>query len=118
MCLVDALSGPLYSAPLRAGTTMEWFLITLRIYRNVFTRAGSLAAKNWPVLGSVFAYSAIMSLATWVAILLGIIGGFVLSFVWAACIGSFLYLVEMIVRTSKVTLEDFRRSFGMYVWDV
>jgi len=29
-----------------------------------------------------------------------------------------LYLVEMIVRTSKVTLEDFRRSFGMYVWDV
>jgi hypothetical protein len=97
---------------------MEWFLITLKIYRKVFARAGSLAAKNWPVLGSVFAYSAIMSVTTAVAVLLGILGGFVLSLVWAACVGSFLYLVEMIVRTSKVTLEDFRRSFGTYLWDV
>jgi hypothetical protein len=97
---------------------MEWFLITLKIYRKVFTRAGGLAAKNWPVLGSVFAYSAIMSVTTVVAVLLGMLGGFVLSLVWAACVGSFLYLVEMIVRTSKVTLEDFRRSFGTYLWDV
>jgi hypothetical protein len=97
---------------------MEWFLITLKIYRKVFARAGSLAVKNWPVLGSVFAYSAIMSLTTGVAVLLGILGGFLLSLVWAACVGSFLYLVEMIVRTSKVTLEDFRRSFGVYLWDV
>lgn len=97
---------------------MEWFLITLKIYRKVFARAGSLAAKNWPVLGSVFAYSAIMSVTTVVAVLLGMLGGFVLSLVWAACVGSFLYLVEMIVRTSKVTLEDFRRSFGTYLWDV
>jgi hypothetical protein len=97
---------------------MEWFLITLKIYWKVFARAGRLAAKNWPVLGSVFAYSAIMSVTTVVAVRLGILGGFVLSFVWAACVGSFLYLVEMIVRTSKVTLEDFRRSFGTYLWDV
>jgi hypothetical protein len=97
---------------------MEWFLITLKVYRKVFARAGSLAAKNWPVLGSVFAYSAIMSLTTVVAVMLGILGGFMLSLVWAACVGSFLYLVEMIVRTSKVTLEDFRRSFGTYLWDV
>ena len=92
--------------------------MTLKMYRKVFTRAGNLAAKNWPVLGSVFAYSAIMSVTTAFAVLLGILGGFVLSFVWAACVGSFLYLVEMIVRTSKVTLEDFRRSFGTYLWDV
>src|SRR6185436_20973143 len=31
---------------------------------------------------------------------------------------SFLYLVEMIVRTSRVSLEDFRSSFGRYIWDV
>lgn len=97
---------------------MEWFLITLRIYRKVFARAANLAIKNWPVLASVFAYSAIMSLAIGLAVRLGMFGGFLLSLVSAACIGSFLYLVEMIVRTSKVTLDDFRRSFGMYVWDV
>src|SRR5262249_51033993 len=38
--------------------------------------------------------------------------------VWAACIGSFLYLVEMLVRTNRVTLADFQRSFGVYLWDV
>ncbi len=97
---------------------MEWLHITLKIYAKVFTRAGTLAAKNWLVLGSVFVYSAIMSVTAGVAVFLGIIGGFVLSLLWAACVGSFLYLVEMIVRTSKVTLDDFRRSFGMYLWDV
>jgi hypothetical protein len=97
---------------------MEWFLITLKLYRKAFVRAGSLALKNWPVLGSVFAYSAIMSVAGTFAMLLGIVGGFLLGLVWAACVGSFLYLVEMMVRTSKVTLEDFRRSFSAYLWDV
>jgi len=97
---------------------VEWLLVTLKIYRNVFTRAASLAMKNWPVLGSVFVYLAIMSAAAFASVFLGIIGGFLLSFVWAACVGSFLYLVEMIVRTSKVTFADFRRSFGTYLWDV
>jgi hypothetical protein len=88
------------------------------MYRQAFARAGILAVRNWPVLGSVFAYSAIMSLATGFAVVLGMLGGFLVSLVSAACVGSFLYLVEMIVRTSKVTLEDFRRSFGTYLWDV
>jgi hypothetical protein len=97
---------------------VEWFLVTLKTYQRVFARAVTLAVKNWPVLGSVFAYSAIMSVTGWLSELLGPVGGFVLSLVWAACVGSFLYLVEMIVRTSKVTLDDFRRSFGAYLWDV
>lgn len=97
---------------------MEWFLVTLKTYQKVFERAGRLAAKNWRVLGSVFAYAAIMSVTAWMSEFLPLVGGFVISLVWAACVGSFLYLVEMIVRTSKVTLDDFRRSFGAYVWDV
>jgi hypothetical protein len=97
---------------------VEWLLVTLKIYRKVFGRAGGLAAKNWPVLGTVFVYLTVMSATVYVSLFLGIIGGFLLSLVWAACVGSFLYLVEMIVRTSKVTLDDFRRSFGVYLWDV
>jgi hypothetical protein len=97
---------------------VEWLLVTLSIYRRVFSRAGSLAIKNWPVLGTVFVYSAILSATGRLAMMLGIIGGFVLSLVWAACVGSCLYLVEMIVRTSRVSLEDFRTSFGRYLWDV
>ncbi len=97
---------------------MEWLLVTLDIYRRVFSRAGILAVRNWAVLGSVFVYSAVMSATGIFAPMLGIAGGFLLSLVWAACVGSFLYLVEMIVRTSRVSLEDFRSSFGRYLWDV
>ncbi len=97
---------------------METILATLQMYREAFSRGAVLALRNWPVLGSVFAYSLILSVATQVAIPFGIIGGFLISVVWSACAGSFLYLVEMIVRTSKVTLQDFSRSFGAYLWDV
>ena len=97
---------------------MEWLLVTLDIYRKVFTRAAALAVRNWAVLGTVFVYSAVMSASGVMASMLGIIGGFLVSLVSAACVGSFLYLVEMMVRTSRVSLEDFRSSFGRYLWDV
>ncbi len=74
--------------------------------------------RNWPVLGSVFAYWAILRVAGYFAVHLGLAGGFLLSLMTAACLGSFLYLVEMMIRTNWVTWEDFRRSFGMYLWDV
>jgi hypothetical protein len=97
---------------------VEWLLVTLKIYQKVVARALVLAMKNWPVLASVYVYSAIMVITAQLAMFLGIAGGFLLSLVWAGCLGSFLYLVEMMVRTSRVTLEDFRRSFGAYLWDV
>jgi hypothetical protein len=102
----------------REWKTVEWLAVTLSMYRRVFTRAGVLAGKNWPVMGSVFVYSAVMTVVAVVAALFGPLGGIIVSVVWAACASSFLYLVEMIVRTSKVTLEDFQRSFGAYLWDV
>jgi hypothetical protein len=46
------------------------------------------------------------------------LGGLALSAVSSACFASFLYLVEMMVRSSRVTFDDFRRSFGPYFWDV
>jgi hypothetical protein len=98
--------------------TVNALLAALGLYRTVFSRGALLAARNWPVLGSSFVYSAIVLVAYTIAARLGILGGFLLTLVSAACLGSFLYLVEMIVRTSRVTLEDFRRSFGAYLWDV
>lgn len=97
---------------------MSWLTVTLALYRRTLARAASLTLRNWPVLGSLFVYSAVMSVAWSLAPALGILGGFLVSLVWAACVGSFLYLVEMMVRTSRVTLDDFRRSAGAYLWDV
>jgi hypothetical protein len=97
---------------------VEWLAVTVEIYRRAASRAATLALRNWPVLGSVFAYAAIVEVVGGFALYLGIAGGFLFSLVLAACLGSFLYLVEMMVRTSRVTWEDFRRSFGVYLWDV
>ncbi|MBI3769693.1 MAG: hypothetical protein HY271_14560 [Deltaproteobacteria bacterium] len=97
---------------------MSWLTVTLALYRRTLTRAAELTLRNWPVSGSLFVYALAMSAALALAPLLGIFGGFLLSLIWAACVGSLLYLVEMMVRTSRVTLEDFRRSAGKYVWDV
>jgi hypothetical protein len=88
------------------------------MYRRAFARGAVLAVRNWPVLGSVFAYLAILTAGARFAVFLGIAGGFVMSLLWSACVGSFLYLVEMIVRTNRVSWEDFRHSFGAYLWDV
>lgn len=102
----------------RSPAVFESLVVTLDIYRRAFARGAVLAVRNWPVLGSVFAYFALLAVGERVAMFLGLAGGFLLSLVWAACVGSFLYMVEMIVRTSRVSWDDFRRSFGAYLWDV
>jgi hypothetical protein len=88
------------------------------MYREVVVRAAGLAASNWPVAASLFVYAGILLAVGWLAMMLGMVGGLIAGLIVSACIASFLYLVEMIVRTSKVTLEDFRRSFAVYLWDV
>ena len=93
-------------------------MVTLALYRKVFGRALALTLANWPVLATLFVYALIMAVGVVVAAPFGILGGFALGLVWAACLGSFLYVVEMRVRTSRVTLEDFRRSFRAYLGDV
>ncbi|MEO8602032.1 MAG: hypothetical protein ABI629_05595 [bacterium] len=96
----------------------ESLVVTLAIYRRAFARGAVLAVKNWPVLLSIFAYAALLSVGVYTAMFLRLAGGLVLSLIVSACCGSFLYLVEMIVRTNKVSWEDFTRSFGVYLWDV
>lgn len=97
---------------------IDSLIVTLAIYRRAFARGALLAAKNWSVLLSAFAYMAVLGVGAYLAAFLGLAGGFLLSLLMSACCGSFLYLVEMIVRTNKVTWEDFTRSFGVYLWDV
>jgi hypothetical protein len=107
------------------STHVSGLAATVKMYQRVASRAASLAVRNWPVLLSALAYAAIMFVATLILGILASLGmgvmflaGFAMSLVSAACAASFLYLVEMIVRTNRVTLADFQRSFGVYLWDV
>jgi hypothetical protein len=97
---------------------VNWLWATLDMYRRAAQRAGGLVLRNWPVLASVYAYAAILWFGAEFALRMGLVGGIAYSLVVSACAGSFLYLVEMMVRTSRVTFEDFGRSFTAYLWDV
>lgn len=97
---------------------MTWLTTTLGMYGRAFQRAGALTLRNWPVAGTTFAYSFALAGAATIASQLGLLGGFLVSLVWAACVSSFLYMVEMMLRTSSVSLADFRKSFGVYLFDV
>lgn len=97
---------------------MSWLGITFAMYARVFRRAGELTLRNWPVAGTTFAYSFALTAAAVLAAGLGLLGGFVVSLVWAACVSSFLYLVEQMLRSGSVSFTDFQRSFGAYLWDV
>ena len=97
---------------------MAWLTTTLAMYRRAFVRAGTLTLRNWPVAGTTFAYSLALAAAVVVGSSLGLVGGFLVSLVWAACISSFLSMVEMMLRTGSVSWSDFRGSFGVYLWDV
>lgn len=97
---------------------MTWLTTTLAMYGRAFHRAGALTLRNWPVAGTTFAYSLALAAAAIIAPSFGIVGGFLMSLVWAACVSSFLSMVEMMLRTGVVSWADFRRSFGVYLWDV
>lgn len=97
---------------------MEWLTVTVQLYRQVYSRGVLLAAKNWPVLFTVLVYSTLLDVGATIVAPFGMIGGFAMGLLFAACISSCLSLVETILRTGKVTLDDFRHSFGAYLYDV
>jgi hypothetical protein len=97
---------------------MTWLTTTLAMYGRAFRRAGMLTLRNWPVAGTAFVYGLALAAAAVLASGLGLVGGFLMSVVWAACVSSFLSMVEMMLRTGSVSWADFRQSFGTYLWDV
>jgi len=97
---------------------VDWLGPTWAIYRRCVTRAARLAARNWAVPATIPLYFAVMLASAYGARYLGMVGGFLTALTWAFCAGSFLFLVETIVRTNRVTWTDFRNSLGAYIGEV
>jgi hypothetical protein len=96
---------------------VDWLIVTWNLYQRVFSRAALLAFRNWPVLFTSFVYGALVQLTAFLSAPLGIFAGILNSLVFAACASSFLFLIETMVRTGRVSWADFQRSFGVYLWD-
>ena len=92
----------------------------LSLYRQVTVEAARRAIAAWPVALSFVVYAVILVAAIIAFAPLGIIGGFLVGFVVAACWSSYLELVSQAVAGSKIRIrwDDFRRTFLARFWDV
>jgi len=92
----------------------------LSLYRQVTVEAARRAIAAWPVALSFVVYALILAAAMIAFAPLGIIGGFLVGFVVAACWSSYLELVSQAVAGSKIRIrwDDFKRTFLARFWDV
>ena len=90
------------------------------LYARVAGLAGRRGLAAWPAAFSLVVYGLIAWGAAIVAAPLGIIGGILLTFVWAACWSSYLELISQAVEGTKIRLriDDLRRTFLTRFWDV
>lgn len=94
---------------------MELVGLMIKYYFNTAVRAGKLAVKNWPVMFVLLVYSVILTVVGVLAGGLYFIGGIIIAIVSAACISSYLYLIENIIYSRIAGFNDFKNSFTPYL---
>jgi hypothetical protein len=92
----------------------------LSLYRQVTVEAARRAVAAWPVALAFPVYGVILVAAAVASAPLGIIGGFLIGFVVAACWSSYLELISQAVAGSKIRIRwaEFKRTFLARFWDV
>jgi hypothetical protein len=92
----------------------------LSLYRQVTVEAARRAIAAWPVALSLVVYAVVMVVAVIAFAPLGIVGGFLLGLVAAACWSSYLELISQAVAGSKIVIrwDEFKRTFLARLWDV
>jgi hypothetical protein len=92
----------------------------LSLYRQVTLEAARRAVTAWPAALALPIYAVLLVAAAVVCAPLGIIGGFLIGLVVAACWSSYLDLISQAVAGSKIRVrwDDFKRTFLAHFWDV
>lgn len=90
----------------------------LRLYGRLGVKAARHALRAWPVALCVFIYALVAQLASSLLAPLGLVGGFIASFVIAALVSSYLHLLAMAVEGRPPRLADLKESFAARLWDV
>ena len=92
----------------------------LSLYRKVTTTAARNAVRAWPAALSLVVYALILYPVGLLAQSLGIVGGFVLGLVAAACWSSYIELISQAVAGTPIRVRwaEFKSTFGARFWDV
>jgi hypothetical protein len=90
----------------------------LKLYARLAPRAVRLAVRGWPAGLALLLYATVIQIARGLLAQLGMAGGFLLGFVVAFLISSYLHLLSLAVADQRIRLTDLRESFGARFWDV
>ncbi|HBM81158.1 MAG: hypothetical protein QME45_08435 [Clostridiales bacterium] len=94
---------------------MELTRLMIKYYINTVKRSFKLTVINWKVSFVLIIYSALMGVTYALASRLYFVGGILVALVSAACISSYLYLIEEIINSRVVSIYDFKNSFTPYL---
>jgi len=104
---------------------VSWINDTASLYGRVFGRGAELTLRAWPIAVTVLLYTVLLQVAIGFAMKLGIasgvgglVGGMMMTIAFAACISSWLALVEQVLRSGKVSFAEVPASFGAYLGDL
>ena len=101
---------------------MTSFFVNVRmllgIYATCLRKSAERAVRHGLILLTIFAYVALYYGVGFITAPLGIVGGFILGLVLDACLSSALVMVESMVKDQLLSIDDFKRSFGTYFFDV
>jgi hypothetical protein len=97
-----------------------WAADTLALYARVVRRAAVLAVRSWWVGLVVLVYTVLLTVVSWLRLPgpLGIVSGLVLYVATVACLSSWLYLVEQVIRSGRVRPADLWPGFGAYLGEL
>ncbi|HVZ86516.1 MAG TPA: hypothetical protein VHG72_06085 [Polyangia bacterium] len=90
----------------------------LKLYARLAGRSVRLALRGWPAAVALLLYATALQIAGGLLGQLGMVGGFLVGFVIAFLISSYLHLLSLTVAGRPIRLADFRESFGARFWDV
>ncbi len=90
----------------------------LKLYARLATRALRLAVRGWPAGVALLLYATVFQAASVKLAALGQVGGFIVGFVMAFLLSSYLHLVSLVVTDHRIGFNDVRESFMARFWDV
>ncbi|HZR83574.1 MAG TPA: hypothetical protein VFD92_20940 [Candidatus Binatia bacterium] len=91
---------------------------TLALYRDAVVEASRAFARHAWVIVLPPAYSVVLAVVASFASVLGIAGGFVMVLALAACVSSFLTVLEGAVARDRVRPSELAPSFGRHLWSI
>lgn len=96
----------------------------LLVNRSTLKKTSKLFLSNWIIIFTGFVYT-VLNIVLLIILgtlfnnsILGFFSGIISFIATSAMISNFLYLLNQIIRYGRITLQDFKEGFTVYLWKV